>query len=193
MEALIGLVGKDFVLVAADVLVARSIMVMKAGEDKTRKLNDNVVLAYSGEAGDTVAFAEYIQRNVQLYGIKNDLPLTTSAAAHYTRKELASALRSKHPYQVNLLLAGFNEKDGPELFWLDHLAALNKIPFAAHGYAAFFCMSLMDRYYHKDLTVEEGIDILKMCFAELKTRFIVNFPKFIIKIIDKNGTREVTV
>lgn len=193
MEALFGLVGKDFVLIAADVLVARSIMVVKAGEDKTRNLNDQVALVYCGEAGDTVQFAEYIQRNVQLYGIKNDLKMTTAAAANYTRQELAQALRSRHPYQVNVLLAGYNEKDGPELYWIDYLAALNKIPFAAHGYASFFTMSLMDRYYRKDMDLNEAIEVLKQCFAEMKTRFIVNFPKYIVKVVDKHGIRDVPI
>ena len=95
MEALIGITGKDFVLVAADVVVARSIVVMKSGEDKSRQLNDHITMLFSGESGDTVQFAEYIQRNVQLYGIRHDLPMSTRAAANYTRRELADALRSR--------------------------------------------------------------------------------------------------
>lgn len=95
MEALIGITGKDFVLVAADVVVARSIVVMKSGEDKSRDLNEHITMLFSGEAGDTVQFAEYIQRNVQLYGICNDLPMSPKAAASFTRRELADSLRSR--------------------------------------------------------------------------------------------------
>lgn len=95
MEALIGITGKDFVLVAADMQVARSIVVMKSGEDKSRRLNDNVVMLFAGESGDTVHFAEYVQANVQLHGIRHDLPMTTRAAANYTRRELADSLRSR--------------------------------------------------------------------------------------------------
>lgn len=95
MEALLGIQGKDFVLLAADVVVARSIVVMKSSEDKSRQLNENVVMLYSGEAGDTVQFAEYIQCNSQLYTIRHDLPLSTRAAANFTRKELAKSLRSR--------------------------------------------------------------------------------------------------
>lgn len=95
MEALLGIQGKDFVLLAADVVIARSIVVMKTGEDKSRQLNDQVVMLFSGEAGDTVQFAEYIQANSQLYTIRHDLPLSTRAAANFTRKELANSLRSR--------------------------------------------------------------------------------------------------
>ena len=35
------------------------------------KLSDNILLLCVGEAGDTVQFAEYIQKNVQLYKMRN--------------------------------------------------------------------------------------------------------------------------
>lgn len=43
------------------------------------KLSENILLLCVGEAGDTVQFAEYIQKNVQLYKMRNgkDLKLLT--------------------------------------------------------------------------------------------------------------------
>jgi hypothetical protein len=40
-----------------------------------------------------VQFTEYIQKNVALYHFRNGIPLTTPAAANFTRGELATALR----------------------------------------------------------------------------------------------------
>jgi hypothetical protein len=40
-----------------------------------------------------VQFSEYIQKNILLYQYKNGIPLSTSAAANFTRGELATALR----------------------------------------------------------------------------------------------------
>ena len=48
---------------------------------------------------------------------------------------------------VNLLMAGYDEEEGPELYYLDYLASMVKVPFAAHGYGSFFSLSVMDRYY----------------------------------------------
>lgn len=47
-----------------------------------------------------VQFTEYIQKNVALYQFRNGIPLTTAAAANFTRGELATALRkvSSKPY-----------------------------------------------------------------------------------------------
>lgn len=46
-----------------------------------------------------------------------------------------------------MLLAGYDEHDGPALYYLDYLAALAKAPFAAHGYGGFLTLSILDRYY----------------------------------------------
>ena len=55
-------------------------------------------MAYCGEAGDTVQFVEYIQRNVKLYTMRNGIELSTEAAAHFTRRALADALRTRVRY-----------------------------------------------------------------------------------------------
>jgi 20S proteasome alpha/beta subunit len=48
---------------------------------------------------------------------------------------------------VNLLMAGHDKDDGPQLFHMDYLGSLVKAPFALHGYGSFFSLSIMDRYY----------------------------------------------
>jgi 20S proteasome subunit beta 4 len=71
------------------------------------------------------------------------------------------------------------------------MASASKLHFAAHGHASYFCMSTMDRYWKKDMTLEEGIAVLKKCLHELKTRYIVNMPQFTVKVADKDGVREI--
>ena len=58
--------------------------------------------------GDTIQFAEYVERNIRLYQIRNLCPLRPSAAASWIRRALAESLRSRKPYSVNLLLGGYD-------------------------------------------------------------------------------------
>lgn len=44
---------------------------MPSDQDKMFKLSDKILLLCVGEAGDTVQFAEYIQKNIQLYKMRN--------------------------------------------------------------------------------------------------------------------------
>ncbi|KAH6569323.1 hypothetical protein BASA50_003386 [Batrachochytrium salamandrivorans] len=192
MEVLLAISGKDFVLTAADDTSARSIVVMKRGEDKSRELSSHTLMLYSGEAGDTVQFAEYIQCNARLHSIRHGIEQSTNAIASFTRMELAQSLRSRNPYHVNVLVAGACPKTGaPEMYWIDYISNMSKLNFAAHGHASYFCLSTMDRYWHDNLTEEEAISLLRKCLDELRIRFIGNLPNFFVKIVDKNGIRQI--
>jgi len=68
--------------------------------------------------------------------MRNDTHLGPGAVAAFVRGELAKALRSRRPYNVNLLLGGWDDiHQKPTLYWCDYLAALAELPYAAHGYA----------------------------------------------------------
>lgn len=97
-------------------------------------------------SGDTIQFAEYVERNIRLYQIRNLYPLRPSAAASWIRRSLAESLRSRNPYAVNLLIGGYDLADHkPTLYWIDYLGTVVEVPFAAHGYGSYFSLSLLDR------------------------------------------------
>jgi 20S proteasome subunit beta 4 len=191
MECLIGIQGKDFVLLASDcVASAHGIVAMKKDHDKMIKLSDRLVMAVVGDGGDTVQFAEYIAKNIQLYRIRNGYDLSTHAAVNFTRRNLADALRSSSAYHANMLVGGFDKEAGASLYYMDYLASSCKVPFAVVGYSSFFALSILDRYYKEGMTLDEALGLLTLCVDELNTRFVINMPSFKVKIIDQDGVRE---
>ncbi|KAH8057560.1 threonine-type endopeptidase [Aureococcus anophagefferens] len=172
METTIGLVGNGYAIVCADQNAARSIVCFKKDEDKIMKLDDFKLLGQSGVGADNVAFTEYVQKNVALYKINNGLSLSTKATNNFIRGDLATALR-KGPYQTNLLLGGFDKG----------------VNFGCHGYGSNFVLSILDREWTEGLDEAAGLDIINKCIAELQTRFLIHMPKFLIKIVDKDGIR----
>jgi len=113
-----------------------------------------------------VQFAEYIQANAQLYSMRNETDLSPSALAHFVRGELASSLRSRKPYQVNLLLGGVDPiTHKPSLYWLDYLASLAPVPYAAHGYAQYVYMCYCSRLVHGDWMYADHILKILLPFA----------------------------
>jgi 20S proteasome alpha/beta subunit len=57
------------------------------------KLSDQLVMLITGESGDTVQFAEYIEKNIQLYKMRN---------GKFREKMTARGRRQKSP-QVNVI------------------------------------------------------------------------------------------
>ncbi|KAF8962345.1 20S proteasome subunit [Flammula alnicola] len=192
METSFALTGKGYLIMAADTTAARSIVKMKIDEDKIKTLSPHLLMAYSGEPGDTVQFAEYVERNIRLYQIRNLYPLRPAAAASWIRKALADSLRSRKPYSVNLLLGGYDTAtNDPHLYWIDYLGTMTEVPFAAHGYGSYFALSLLDRYHDPSASLEEGLATLKRCLDEVSKRLVVSPEKYKVKIVDKDGVREI--
>lgn len=189
MDTLIGIVGKDFTLIAADATAVRSIVIFKKDEDKILQLDSHKLLAAAGPIGDRYNFTEYVQKNIHLHELRTGVKLNTKAAANWTRTQLATALR-KGPYQVNLLLGGFDENTGPSLFFLDYMGSLHPMPIAAHGHGANFVLSTLDHGYKPDMTLEEAQALMAKCLQELSTRYLLSTPEWTFKVVDKDGCRK---
>ncbi|CAK9297210.1 unnamed protein product [Gordionus sp. m RMFG-2023] len=190
MECVLGMCFKDFVLLASDATETHSIMVIKHDSLKMYSVNQNVMIGVVGEKGDSHEFAEYVSKNMQLYKFRNGYDVDPFKVAHFARRTLADALRSSSPYYVNSIIAGFDPQTNQScLFFLDYLASLIPIPFGAQGYGAFFANSILDRHFNKDLNEDDAYLLLTKAIDEIQKRLLVNLPAFKVKIIDKNGQR----
>mmetsp|Transcript_11285 Transcript_11285/g.33934 ORF Transcript_11285/g.33934 Transcript_11285/m.33934 type:complete len:198 (+) Transcript_11285:195-788(+) len=190
MDYLMGIRGKDFVMIVSDTTAVQQIITIKHDEEKMVPIDDHKLMCLAGEPGDRVQFSEFIIANVKLYALRNDRQLSTHAVAHFTRRELATALRRK-PYQTNMLIAGYDEADGPSLYWLDYLATMHKMNIAGTGYGSYFVLSMCDRLWHPDMTEDQALALMEKGIAEVKARLVVAPPSYVIKVVDKNGIREV--
>lgn len=155
-----------------------------------RELDSHKIVAAAGPQADCVQFLEYIKRNIALKEFRSGLKASTKGIANFVQTELATALR-KNPYQVDMLLGGYDQGEGASMFFIDYLGAMVPINYGAHGYAKHFISATMDRHWRPKMNLEEALDLARKCIKELHTRFIINQPTFIIKVADENGIREV--
>lgn len=134
----------------------------------------------------------YVSKNINLYELSNDgTKLSTKAQANYARGELAAALR-KGPFQVNVLLGGYDDKTGGTLYHLDYMGTMHKVKNGAQGYAQYFVSSIFDKECTENMTEEEALKVVQMCINEIHTRFLMSQPNFIIKKVDKNGVEVIS-
>jgi len=83
-----------------------------------------------------------------------------------------------------------SSKLNPRLYWLDEYGSLQKIQYGAHGFGSNFILSILDQGYRPDLTSQEAVALLHDCFAQLRTRYVINSPQPpCIKCIDAQGCR----
>jgi len=74
-----------------------------------------------------------------------------------------------------MILAGYNVlTKKPTLNWIDNLGTRAAVPYCAHGYGAYYTMSIFDRYHRDDISYEEGVDIIRKCIFELNKRLPIS-------------------
>ncbi|KAG0683280.1 Proteasome subunit beta type-4 [Pichia californica] len=191
MDIILGIRLKESTLFATSKAFTRGISVLKATDDKTIDLNTHNMMAYTGESGDTTQFAEHIKANVQLFGLREGYDMESSEIASFVRNQLATSLRSRKPYQVQVLIGGANNEGEGFLSMIDYLGTRCDLPYAAHGYAAFYTMSLLDHHYKDDISLDDGLRLLKLCEEELTKRMPMDFKGLNVKIVDKEGIRTI--
>jgi len=188
MDVLFAFTGDKFAVVVSDTSSVQQIIVQKDDMEKIMDLDSHKLMALSGPKGDCVYFGEYIQANMKLYELRNGQKLSTHAAANFTRNNLADALR-KGPYQVNILLAGYDaDVDEASLYFMDPYASMMKVNSGGHGYGGMFCLSLFDKHWKPKMTREEAADLVDKCVAEVRERLVTAPTKYHVKIVDKDGT-----
>ena len=191
MDSTFGIAGKDWVIVACDSHVVRSIMHLKHDEDKVTELSKFKVVGCSGEQPDRAQFTGYIKANLALQEFRTGHELSVEATARYMRTEMAQALR-RAPHQVNMMIGGYDQLEGrAKLYWMDYLGTLQQVNKGAQGYAGYFINSVLDNHFKHDMTLEEGFEACRKCIQELKTRFLVRQDSFTIKVVTKDGVRKV--
>jgi 20S proteasome subunit beta 4 len=126
---------------------------------------------------------------VALNAYRTGLAMSTKSTASFIKTKLAESLR-KNPYQVNLLVGGFDKGQGPSLYYIDYLGAMAKMPYASHGYAAYFLFSTMDCAWKPGMNEAEALALARLCVAELAKRFTIHQPNWVVKVACAEGVRE---
>jgi hypothetical protein len=56
---------------------------------------------------------------------------------------------------------------------------------------SYFTLSLFDKLWHPDLTEAEALSMMEKGIEEVRRRLVVAAPKFLVKVVDKDGVRTV--
>jgi 20S proteasome subunit beta 4 len=54
-------------------------------------------------------------------------------------------------------------------------------------YPRYYCLSLLDKHHQPDISLERGMELLRLCADELKRRLPIDFKGLIVKVVTKDG------
>jgi hypothetical protein len=55
----------------------------------------------------------------------------------------------------------------------------------------YYCLSILDKHHHPDISFEQGMKILRMCTDELQRRLPIDFKGMVVKVVRKGGIEEI--
>ncbi|KAH8403216.1 hypothetical protein KR222_007813, partial [Zaprionus bogoriensis] len=190
METVLGIKGQDFVMLAADTMVVKSVFILKDNQSKIRRLGQHSMMGVVGNEGDSIRFAQFIVTNMKLYEIQHGFPMTTNIATHFTRNHLLTNLRTNVPCQVAMLLASCDPKEGPRLHFIDAEGSSQSVNFSGHGIGNAICSSIFRMLWRPNLDCQKAYEIVKKCVAEIQKRLAINLRNFEVYVVDKQGVRQ---
>ena len=59
------------------------------------------------------------------------------------------------------------------------------------AYNRYYCLSILDKHHHPDITLGQGIKLLNLCADELKRRLPIDFKGLVVKAVTKDGIRDI--
>ncbi|MBU4069542.1 MAG: proteasome subunit beta [Nanoarchaeota archaeon] len=192
---ILGIVCKDGVVMAADRQVTAGTIVMNKNFPKVNKINEYLVVSWTGGVADALRTSKLIAAELKLKELKSKSRPTIKQAANLTATITYSQIRqpSMIPSIVGTLIAGFNEDSSAELYTIEPSGSVYQVEDydANFGSGMPYVLGLLERQYKKDMTIKEGVELAKEALKSSIQRDVGSGYGIDVFTITKQGIKKV--
>ncbi len=152
----VGLVVRDYVVLAADKRATAGTMVAHNRVMKIQKIDDHAAMTISGLVADAqyiVEQARYISRK---YSLDMGKPISIRGLASQISIILQAYLRM-NPFIVQLIIGGYDA--APHIYYVDLFGSLSEEKYIATGSGSPVAYGVLESGYREDLSLEEAKDL----------------------------------
>lgn len=187
LEVGIGIRCNDFILMMTDTKMYQTVLTDSVDVVKMAPLEHRSLLTCMGSRGPDVS--KLIRATLSLARQRTSPP-SESQTAHIIGRTIQDIRHSNlhgNPLDLHLMLGTADEIEGLKLYRGDPFGFLVDVPATYIGVNGFVTVSIVDKYYRPDLTLQEAYSILQKCVAHIKRRSVISYPRFTVKVLDKSG------
>lgn len=151
----VGVVGKNFVVLAADRRATSGYFIASKQVWKIQEIDKHVAVTIAGTVGDAQQLIERLRVEAKYYRATNGDPMPVKSIA-----TLASLfLFNYRPILSVQMLVGGIDSEGPSLYSVDWLGTVTKEKFTATGSGSPYAVTMLEHEFREDLTMEEAVDL----------------------------------
>src|SRR4030042_1507884 len=192
---ILGIVCKDGVVMAADRQSTAGNIVMNKDHEKIARVNDYILFAGTGLVADIQKSIKIVAAELRLKELKSHSRPTVKQAANLTASIIYQSLRqpAMMQFMVGSLIAGVDENGKSEAYSIDPAGGIKKIEDydSNFGSGMPFVLGLLERQYHKGLTVAEGVELAKEAIKSSTQRDTGSGHGIDVYTITKDGIKKV--
>jgi len=193
--SIVGIVCRDGIVMAGDRRVTAGSIVMSKKEAKVKKINDYLVVSWTGGAADAFLSEKLIAAELRLKELKSHSRPSIKEAANFIGLMLYRNIRtpSMLPYIVGVLVGGVNEDGSTELYSIEPAGGVYKVEDYDANFSSGmpYILGLLEREYKKDISVKEGIELAKECLKASTQRDVGSGNGIDVISITKDGIKQV--
>src|SRR3989338_6044599 len=189
--SLVGIVCKEGVVLGADRRVTSGSLVIDKDYRKLIKVNDYLIVAYTGGVADAQLTNKLLAAELRLKDLRTKIRPTVQEAANLlalmTYRNIRTPTMLMHI--VGTLIAGVDDDGKVSLFTIEPAGGVYQVKtFDANFSSGMpFILGLLERQYKKDLSVKEGAELAKECLKSSTQRDVGSGNGIDIFSITKDG------
>lgn len=190
----VGLLGEDYVLLAADRRASIGKFIASHDVDKVVSLTDHLAVTTSGSVSTIQLVRKVAQARLRLKNLRSRRRTTVKEAANLLTNINFRNARAARPEIAHFLLGGYDDT-GPHLFDIFPDGSLNKIRadrgYYASGSGAQMALGLLEESWEQGLDDEEATELAVKSIRSAVQRDSGSGSGVLVAVIDDDGYRVV--
>jgi len=175
------------VVLGADTRTSTGDYVANRASRKISKVHDKIFVCRCGSAADTQALTGFVQNYLGQHAVElGKLPTVNTAANLFKMM----AYNNKDRLMAGLIVAGWDETRGGQVFSIPLGGALMNVPYACDGSGSGYIAGLMDHKYKPGMTEAECVEFVQRSVAHAMARDGSSGGMVRTLVVTKDGLKE---
>ncbi|MBN2368638.1 proteasome subunit beta [Candidatus Woesearchaeota archaeon] len=190
----VGIVAKDCIILGADKRATAGNFIAGKKVDKIQPVSDKMALTTAGSVSDIQLLVKLIKAELSLRELRTNRFNKVSEAANLVAGLVYSSIRrmSMIPGIVHFLFAGHDEEGGLKLYDIFPDGSISEVEdFVSSGSGSMFAFGVFDSQYKKDMTKDEGVDLVIRAINSALQRDSASGDGLDVVVIDNKGVHKV--
>jgi proteasome beta subunit len=180
----------DGVVLAADTRASAGFFIADRHVMKIQKVDRHLGMTIAGGVADAQNLVDVMRYNANIYRISNREVMPVNSAARLCSNVLFN--QRYFPYYVQIILAGYDNKEGGQIYNIDLFGSLTSEKYISTGSGSPVAYGYLESEYKEGSSVNEAYKIAIQAVAAAIRRNAGTGDNINAVIIDKDGYRELS-